>query len=187
MLSDNEKKIGAAFSFSGTSAGFCGAWESIEAMDVPSICFLEVVSVADAGFALRLACGVGCFNGVGALGCVFVSGRVVSFPEVTDGNGTSPLDALFDLTAGLEGFSDPADCSEDGGSPEICRAGMIADCGFTTSSGLGAGVTSRIEASPVVCAGVVLRAGLVTAAATCGVEWDTGRVGVSLVSTKSLF
>ena len=39
---------------------------------------------------------------------------------VTDGNGTSPLDALFDLTAGLEGFSDPADCSEDGGSPEIC-------------------------------------------------------------------
>ena len=64
---------------------------------------------------------------------------------------------------------------------------MIAGCGLTTSSGFGAGVNSRIEASPVVLVGMGLLAGLVTAAATCVVEWDTGCVGVRIVSTRSLF
>ena len=160
-------------------------------MDAPSTCFLSSAfrcgSAADAGFALPLAAVVGGFNGVGALDFVFASGGAVFFSDFTGGNGTSAFVVLSEVVAVLRGFTEPAGCTEVGDFNEICGAGMIAGCGLTTSSGFGAGVTSRIEASPVVRVGTVLRAGMGTAAAICGVEWDTGCVVVSFVPTRSLF
>jgi len=166
VLSDSEKKIGAAFSFSEAPVGFCGFWVSIEAMDAPSTLFSDAV-----------------FSG-------FTGGNVVSV--VVASAGVIGLASGF-VEAG--GFADPVACAAMGAFAETCGTGMIAVCGtgmtavcgLTTSRGFGAGVTSRIEASPAVAAVAVPRIGVGTATAACGVEWDTACADASFASTRSLF
>ncbi|MDC0317551.1 hypothetical protein OAM37_03390, partial [bacterium] len=77
--------------------------------------------------------------------------------------------------ADVSGFAESSSGAEMGGT------GMVAVCGLTTNNGLGAGVTRRIEASPVV------RAGVFVPGATGDVEWDTGCAGARFASTRSLF
>lgn len=175
VLSDSEKKIGAAFSFSEASAAFCGFWLSIEAMDAPSNRFPDGVCrgdlVADAGFGLRFSVAAVVTAGAGATGFVLAS-RDAVFSGVIRGKVALAVGisagavTLANALAEVSGFVEAAACAEIFGCAEFCGTGMIAVCGLTTNSGFGAGVTSRIEASPAVRTGAVSRLGVGNATAT---------------------
>lgn len=141
VLSDSEKKIGAAFSFSEAPVGLCGFWVSIEAMDAPSTLFSDAV-----------------FSG-------FTGGNVASV--VVAFAGVIGLASVF---AEAGGFADPVACAAMGAFAEICGTGMTAVCGLTTSRGFRAGVISKTGASRVVAADAAPRPAAGTATAACGVE-----------------